>query len=295
MLLGDWKETRQGNVQLPFVSKNTLRHLKEYIYLKSVPDLLIDCAKLLCLAGYYMLKQLPELKSDVATKLDSKFSPEDLWQWLEFCIHHKDTQMLVMLLHSLQYTGNWSIVDIEKLFLNGPYKALFELKPKCASSKYYYLYDDKDFVDFELRTGDDNMYSSVDIHRYVIAAFSPVLKQLFLNEWKGANHGYIQSIDISDLSIQHLKDFIYLNKIPEVSTDCAKLITFAACYNIPELEKEAVLKIVDNLKPECFWEWIEYCVEQKHEYLLVEMLKSISILNKIDSIKDYLSKLYNSL
>ncbi|KAI5641902.1 BTB/POZ domain-containing protein [Phthorimaea operculella] len=291
MLLGDWKETRQGNVQLALVSKNTLQHFKDYIYLNSIPDLPIDCAKLLCLASYYMLKQLPELERAVAQKMESVFSLKNLWEWLEFCVQHKNTQLLVMRLQHLQiqYTEDFSIFDEKDQFCKGPYQALFELKPKCATSKYYDLYDDKDFIDFVFRTGDDNTYSSVDVHRNVMAAFSPVLKALFLNEWKDAKHGYIQN-ETSKQTLQQFKDFIYLQKVPEDSTDCTKLITLAAYYKIPELEKIAALKIADNLKPENVWEWLEYCIEQKHEYLLVAMLKNIYEHKKFDSIKAYLSK-----
>ncbi|KAI5633491.1 BTB/POZ domain-containing protein [Phthorimaea operculella] len=289
MLLGDWKETRQGNVQLALVSKNTLQHFKDYIYLNNIPDLPIDCAKLICLASYYMLKRLPDLKRDVAIKLESVFSPENLWEWLELCVQHKNTLLLDMRLQHLQYGDKQTIADMDNYFLKGPYKALFELKPECAFIKYYDLYNEKDFIDFEFRAGDDNMYSSVDVHRNVMAAFSPVFKALFLNEWKDAKYGYMPN-DVSKLTLQQFKDFIYLQKIPDDSSDCAKLITLAAYYKIPELESIAALKIAENLKPENFWEWLEYCIEQKHEYLLVAMMKNIYYRNKIDSVTAYLSK-----
>ncbi|KAJ2942812.1 hypothetical protein O0L34_g14999 [Tuta absoluta] len=274
MLLGGWKETRQGNVQLPFISTNTLKHFKEYIYLNNIPGLPVDCAKLLCLASYYMLNQLPKLENDVAAKLESVLKPAIFWPWFEFCIEHKNSRMLVMWLKTNPFTCGF-----EYNFSDGPYEKVFKLKPKCTFSKYYNLYDDKDFIDFEIRTGDNTMYSSVDVHRNVMASFSPVLQALFQNEWKNAKYGYIQPNDVSKLTLQHFKDFIYLQRVPDDSTDCAKLITLAAYYKIPELEKEAALKIADNLKPENIWQWFEYCVEQKHDYLLVAMFSSRTFMS----------------
>ncbi|KAI5633541.1 BTB/POZ domain-containing protein [Phthorimaea operculella] len=217
MLLGNWKETRQGNVQLALVSGNTLQHFKDYIYLDNMPYLPMDCAKLLCLAGYYMLKQLPELERNIAKKMESWFCPQNLWEWLEFCVQHKNTQMLVMRLRHFQDAKRHTIIDIVNHFFNGSHKALFELKPKRASDKYCELYDDKDFTDFDLRTGDDNMYGSVDVHRNVIAAFSPVLKALFQNEWKKDDHGFIQLKNVSKRTLEQFKDFIYLQKVVKVS------------------------------------------------------------------------------
>ncbi|KAI5646113.1 BTB/POZ domain-containing protein [Phthorimaea operculella] len=220
------------------------------------------------------------------------FNPENIWEWLQLCVLNKNAMLLLM---RLELTNSTAIENLVKHFINGPYKMVFNLKRERSPITYHHnLYYDNDLMDFELRTCDDDTDSGVHFHKNVMAFSSPVLKEQFLGEWKNSNHGYVQltdsAVNVSKVTLQQLKDYIYLHKTPQDSADCVKLMNLATYYKMPELERDAAEAIADNLKPENLWEWFAYCVEQKNEYLLVAMLTNIYERNKIDAIKKYFSE-----
>ncbi|XP_047996894.1 uncharacterized protein LOC125234613 [Leguminivora glycinivorella] len=86
MLKGEWKETVEGQVNMKGVTLDTLKQLKEYIYLSTVPDVVDELCSLLLIARRYLIE---DLEKHCIKKIAETVSPEGLFSIIEFaCEHH---------------------------------------------------------------------------------------------------------------------------------------------------------------------------------------------------------------
>lgn len=84
MLHREWKETNEGRIQMSGVSLQTLQHLKDYMYMGTLPtDGLLP---LLSIASCYMIE---ELRNQCITKLTQIIKPENLYEILEYSFENK--------------------------------------------------------------------------------------------------------------------------------------------------------------------------------------------------------------
>ncbi|XP_063386252.1 uncharacterized protein LOC134672285 [Cydia fagiglandana] len=93
MLGHEWKETAEGNIQVEGVTLQTLKHLKQYIYLGTLPD--DGLRQLLLIARYYLIDNL---KSACISKLARTATPDNLEDLLEFAIDNKITELALAIL-----------------------------------------------------------------------------------------------------------------------------------------------------------------------------------------------------
>ncbi|KAG7307744.1 hypothetical protein JYU34_006320 [Plutella xylostella] len=117
------------------------------------------------------------------------------------------------------------------------------------------LYDDKDLIDFSLKGID----GSVDFHRHIMAISSPVLKAMLAGPWREAKQGVLDLKDVNISTIQHLKDYIYLNKVPETERGLGELIKLAHFLLMTTLVKICVFNILIRCwKLENVVHWIHF-------------------------------------
>jgi hypothetical protein len=111
MLGGTWREAAEGHVDVPGTSKATLQHLKDYVYLHTLPN--IGLEHLLLLASYYMM---PDLEQKCVDKLVSNLTAENACDLLEFAAKHKVTRLLLAILECVQ-SGAVKVDDMREYFL----------------------------------------------------------------------------------------------------------------------------------------------------------------------------------
>ncbi|KAG7295541.1 hypothetical protein JYU34_021764 [Plutella xylostella] len=131
------------------------------------------------------------------------------------------------------------------------------------------LYDDKDLIDFSLKGID----GSVDVHRHIMAATSPVFKAMLTGPWREAKQGILDLKDIKISTIQHLKDYIYLNTVPEAGLD--ELIKLAHFLSMTTLVKICVFHILTGLTLENFLYWNHFAEANNISELIPWLLDSV--------------------
>uniref|UniRef100_A0A2A4JN09 BTB domain-containing protein n=1 Tax=Heliothis virescens TaxID=7102 RepID=A0A2A4JN09_HELVI len=97
MLGGAWRETAEGRVDVPGTSRATLQHLKDYVYLHSLPD--VGLEQLLLLAAYYMM---PDLEQRCVDRLVRCVGAHNACDVIEFAAKHKLTRLLLAVLECVQ-------------------------------------------------------------------------------------------------------------------------------------------------------------------------------------------------
>ncbi|CAG9135162.1 unnamed protein product [Plutella xylostella] len=147
------------------------------------------------------------------------------------------------------------------------------------------LYDDNDLIDFSLKGID----GSVDVHRHIMAASSPVLKAMLTGPWREAKQGILDLKDVHISTIQHLKDYIYLNKVPETGLD--ELIKLAHFLSMTTLVKICVFHILTGLTLENFMYWNHFAavnnISELTPWLLDFVIRSDVTLGITDIISSY--------
>lgn len=113
MLGGTWRETTEGHVDVPGTSKATLQHLKDYVYLHTLPDSGLE--QLLLLSSYYMM---PDLEQKAVDKLVNSLTAENACDLLEFAAKHKVTRLLLAILECVQ-SGAVKVNEMRDHFLRG--------------------------------------------------------------------------------------------------------------------------------------------------------------------------------
>lgn len=89
MLSREWKETSEGRIEIEGVTLRTLQHLKDYMYLSTLPEDGLE--QLLKLASYYLIDSL---KTECVSKLALTSKPEDWSRLLELSVIYKIPELM---------------------------------------------------------------------------------------------------------------------------------------------------------------------------------------------------------
>ncbi|XP_063386225.1 kelch-like protein 24 [Cydia fagiglandana] len=110
MLCREWKETNEGRIQMSGVSLQTLQHLKDYMYMGTLPadELLLP---LLSIASCYMIT---ELRNECISKLTQIIKPENLYDFLEYSIENKIPELTFAIMRA---TSEGVLQNAEKALL----------------------------------------------------------------------------------------------------------------------------------------------------------------------------------
>ncbi|XP_063391348.1 protein roadkill-like [Cydia fagiglandana] len=128
---------------------------------------------------------------------------------------------------------------------------------KALESFIVKLYKDIYFTDFKLST----VEGSVAVHRACLAACSDVFQAMLSREWKETSEGRIEIEGVTLTTLQHLKDYMYLNMLPEDGLE--QLLKLASYYLIDSLKTECVSKLALTSKPEDWSRLLELSVIYK--------------------------------
>lgn len=144
------------------------------------------------------------------------------------------------------------------------------------------LYEDTELSDFELK-GEDG---SVHTHRAVLAASSPVLSRMLSGTWRESKEGRVDVPGTSKMTLQHLKDYIYLHTLPE--TGLEQLLLTASYYMMPVLEQKCVDKLVNTMTVKTAFELLEFATKHKVERLVLAILECVqSGAVKVNDMRDH--------
>ncbi|XP_063544392.1 protein roadkill-like [Cydia strobilella] len=128
---------------------------------------------------------------------------------------------------------------------------------KVIESFIVKLYNDVYFTDFKLST----VEGSVPVHRACLAVCSDVFQAMLTREWKETSEGRIEIEGVSLRTLQHLKDYMYLNTLPEDGLE--QLLKLASYYLIDSLKAECVSKLALTSKPQDWGRLLELSVIYK--------------------------------
>ncbi|KAJ2948658.1 hypothetical protein O0L34_g7913 [Tuta absoluta] len=130
------------------------------------------------------------------------------------------------------------------------------------------IYDDND-TDFKLCGGD----GSVKVHKTILKVSSPVLQGMLDGEWKETSEGKITLADISKVTCEHFKDYIYLDLIP--NTDIKQLLVLGSYLMMPDLVQKCLVKLLNKLDADNIVELIEFAINYKVTNLFVTLMNII--------------------
>ncbi|KAI5632796.1 BTB/POZ domain-containing protein [Phthorimaea operculella] len=161
----------------------------------------------------------------------------------------------------------------------------------CPSSGFSFLEDDTELTDFELRGVD----GSVHVHKAVLAGFSPVMKTMLNGQWKETKEGAIEIPNTSKETLQHLKDYMYKQRIP--ATGVEKLAALASCYLMSDLEDRCTIQLLSTLSSTNLTDLLSFSVKHNMEKLMLAILENVQNgVVKVDDMKErYCEKLKESL
>ncbi|KAJ8717071.1 hypothetical protein PYW08_005470 [Mythimna loreyi] len=106
MLGGAWREAAEGHVDVTGTSRATLEHLKNYIYLHTLPQTGLE--QLLLLSCYYMM---PELERRCVSMLVRDMNATNACDLIEFAAKNNVKRLLLAVLECVQ-NGAISITEI---------------------------------------------------------------------------------------------------------------------------------------------------------------------------------------
>ncbi|XP_063540234.1 uncharacterized protein LOC134749270 isoform X2 [Cydia strobilella] len=89
MLSREWKETTEGKVQIKGVTLQTLQHLKQYMYLGTLPEKGLQ--PLLLIASYYLIE---DLKAECISTLAQTAEHGDWYSLFEFATENNIPELL---------------------------------------------------------------------------------------------------------------------------------------------------------------------------------------------------------
>ncbi|XP_063540335.1 uncharacterized protein LOC134749346 [Cydia strobilella] len=89
MLRKEWKEATEGCVQIEGVTRQTLQHLKDYMYLRTLPNEGLE--PLLLLGSYYLMD---DLKEQCVSKLALNCTSKEWSRLLEFAAVNKISELI---------------------------------------------------------------------------------------------------------------------------------------------------------------------------------------------------------
>lgn len=106
MLGGAWREAAEGHVDVVGTSRATLEHLKDYIYLHTLPQTGLE--QLLLLSSYYMM---PELERRCVDRLVRDVNAENACELIEFAAKNNVKRLLLAVLECVQ-NGAISVTEM---------------------------------------------------------------------------------------------------------------------------------------------------------------------------------------
>ncbi|XP_068622289.1 uncharacterized protein [Battus philenor] len=145
------------------------------------------------------------------------------------------------------------------------------------------LYDSTDSGDLKLLAED----GSVKLHSAVLAAYSPVLKKE-LRDKAQLQHKTLLIPDVKQLTLQLLKDYMYLKNIPNTLAHLKDLLIIGYTYKISELYQMCMEKVVTHVTAENVYALTEFAQRNKLVDLYLRILDLIhNGLIKTEDIKKY--------
>ncbi|KAJ2948675.1 hypothetical protein O0L34_g7931 [Tuta absoluta] len=199
--------------------------------------------------------------------------------FIKFCKLRFDDDLT----YTLKFTSNeFGITDKTFFSDDGTWHLVYENKKQQytfdvsvsmdvvpSSSSFATLHGDMELTDFELR-GEDG---SIRVHRAVLAAASPVLRRMLGGTWRESTEGHVDVSGTSKLTLQHLKDYVYLHTLPE--TGLEQLLLLASYYMMPDLEQKCVDKLVSSLTAQNACDLLEFAAKHKVTRLLLAILECV--------------------
>ncbi|KAI5636063.1 BTB/POZ domain-containing protein [Phthorimaea operculella] len=137
-----------------------------------------------------------------------------------------------------------------------------------ASGPFAAIYDDDD-TDFKL-CGTDG---SVKFHKMILKVCSPVLQGMLDGEWKETSEGKITLADVSKVTCEHFKEYVYLDKLP--NTDIEQLLVLGSYFMMPELVQKCLVKLLNKLDADNIVELTEFACNYKVTNLFVTLMNII--------------------
>lgn len=131
------------------------------------------------------------------------------------------------------------------------------------------LYLASDSGDFELRADD----GSVRVHKFMLAAISPVFETMLQGDWKETKNGYVHLEGMSKASLQEFKQYIYFNTLP--TTVSKETMIIANRYEIPDMETISIKNLIANMKAENVCDLLEFAVTHKYDRLRKVILERV--------------------
>ncbi|XP_075981246.1 uncharacterized protein LOC142979904 [Anticarsia gemmatalis] len=131
------------------------------------------------------------------------------------------------------------------------------------------LYEDTELTDFELR-GEDG---SVQVHKAVVAACSPVFKTMFAGQWRETTEGVIEVPGTCTDVLQHFKRYIYQGTVPQ--DYLGALLLLASYFMMPDLERRCQFELMAHLTSDNAYETIQFAVKHNKPQLLFDVLERV--------------------
>lgn len=131
------------------------------------------------------------------------------------------------------------------------------------------LYSDTSLTDFELRCEN----GSIPVHKVALAVASPVLKTFLESKNNWLEHSFYKFSETDLSTLQHLKDYIYLDVLPKEGLE--NLLLLASCYMMDELKHQCILEILSKITPENALKISEFAVVHQITELYLEFLKRV--------------------
>lgn len=137
------------------------------------------------------------------------------------------------------------------------------------------LHETEGWADFELM-GEGG---SVKVHKFALAVVSPVFRRMFSTGcWKENLEGCV-TIDGSKETLEHMKTYIYEQKLPD--TDLKPLLLLACYYEIVDLEQDCVNKMVGTVSDDDVYDLLEFAISNKVHRLSYAILKYSKSYDKV--------------
>lgn len=133
------------------------------------------------------------------------------------------------------------------------------------------LYNDTITTDIKVSTkGSKN---PIQFHRSCLLTHSDFFKTLFqTGDFIDKKDFEIGEKDVTDQTIQHLKDYVYLGALPD--DGLCSLLMLARCYLFENLKSECITKIVQTVTPEDLHRFMGFACENNMPELGIALLQT---------------------
>ncbi|KAI8420327.1 hypothetical protein MSG28_008854 [Choristoneura fumiferana] len=128
------------------------------------------------------------------------------------------------------------------------------------------MFLDADFTDFSLSASN----GSVAVHKIVMACHSDVFKAMLNGEWKENVEGRVEVKGATRQSLDHLKDYMYLDILPDEGL--GPLLLLASYYMIENLKTRCIGKMAHSVKSDNLYELLDFACLNNIPELAYEIL-----------------------